>query len=62
MATLSAKEQVRALLDVLPDDASWDDILYAASIRRSIELGLADVAAGRVVSHEDVRREFGISR
>jgi hypothetical protein len=62
MATPSAKEQVRALLDVLPDDASWKDILYAASIRRSIELGLADVAAGRVVPHEDVRREFGISR
>ncbi len=47
-----AKEQVRRLLDRLPDDASLEDIQYHIYVREKIERGLNDVEAGRVLSEK----------
>ena len=54
----TTKEQARALLDKLPDDVTWDDIVYELAARRSIELGLADAEQGRGVDSRTVRREL----
>ena len=56
--TPTTKEQARALLENLPDDATWDDIVYELAARRSIELGLADAEQGRVTDASTVRREL----
>ncbi len=55
------KQQAHALIDDLPDTATWDDVLYEVAVRRSIERGLADADAGRLTDVQDVRREFGLS-
>jgi predicted transcriptional regulator len=47
------KAEAHRLVDALPDTASWDDLLYEIYVRQSIEAGLADAEAGRVVSHEE---------
>jgi predicted transcriptional regulator len=52
MAT--AKEEVRKLLDVIPDDASFEDIQYHIYVRQKVERGLDDVEQGRVVSQAEV--------
>lgn len=44
----------------LPDDATWDDLMYEIYVRQAIESGLADSDAGDVASIEDGRREFGL--
>lgn len=61
----SAKEQVRQLLDQLPDDATLNDIryelndsLYTLYVRQQIELGMKDSREGLVVSHADVKKRF----
>jgi len=54
----AAKATVREVLDRLPDDCSLDDILYHLYVVQKIELGLADVAAGRVIPHEVVMQEM----
>lgn len=54
--TPTIKEQARELLEGLPEDVTWDDIVYELAVRRSIELGLADAEAGRVTEVRDVRR------
>jgi len=54
----TAKEQVRKLLDVLPEDASLEDIQYHIYVRQQVDRGLADVEAGRVVSHDEVVRRL----
>jgi predicted transcriptional regulator len=51
---VEAKEAVRALLDRLPDDCSVEDVLYHLYVLQAIELGQADVAAGRTIPHEEV--------
>jgi predicted transcriptional regulator len=62
MATIrtmeTAKEQVQQLLSALPEDATLEDIQYHLYVRQKIEQGLADVAAGRVVSHAEVQQRL----
>lgn len=55
------KAQAHELLDTLPEDATWERLAYTLEVRADIEAGLADVAAGRVIPHEEVRRRFGLS-
>ncbi len=59
--TPTIKEQARALLEGLPEDATWDDVVYELAVRRSIEHGLADAEAGRVSEVHEVRRTFRLS-
>jgi predicted transcriptional regulator len=47
------KPDARRIVDELPDTATWEDLMYEIYVRESIEAGLADVEAGRVVSHDD---------
>jgi predicted transcriptional regulator len=47
------KPDARRIVDELPDTATWEDLMYEIYVRESIEAGLADVEAGRVVSHEE---------
>ncbi|MGH8500644.1 MAG: hypothetical protein ACRERV_17805 [Methylococcales bacterium] len=56
MAT--AKQAARQLIDHLPDEVSWDDIMYELYVRQKIEQGLADIDAGRTVPHEQVKAEL----
>ena len=54
----TAKEQVQEILEALPADASLEDIQYHIYVRQKIQQGLDDVAAGRVVSHDEVQRRL----
>jgi hypothetical protein len=54
------KPDAMKLIRTLPDDASWDDLMYHIYVRQKIEAGLADIAAGRVRFHEAVKKEFGV--
>ena len=54
----TAKEQVRKMLDQLPDDASFEDIQYHIYVREKIEQGLKDIQEGRVLSQEDVEKRM----
>jgi hypothetical protein len=54
------KERARAVIDQLPDSASWDDLLYQLEVVADIERGLQDSAAGRVTDTRTLKRELGI--
>ena len=47
------KSDARRIVDELPDNATWEDLMYEIYVRESIEAGLADVEAGRMVSQKD---------
>ncbi len=49
----TAKEEVRKLLDGLPDDSSYEDIQYHIYVREKVERGLKDVEEGRVLTEEE---------
>ena len=54
----TTKEAVRQLLDRLPDDCSLEEVLYHLYVMRAVEEGREDVAAGRVVPHDEVAEEL----
>ena len=50
----TAKDEVRALLEKLPDDASLHDIQYHIYVRQKIERGLEAIRQGNIIPHEEV--------
>ena len=54
----SAKEEVRELLDRLPDNASLDEIQYHIYVRQKIEKGLDADRRGSVLSQEEAERRM----
>lgn len=54
----TAKEEVRRILDSLPDDATLEDIQYRIYVRQAIAAGLRDIDQGRVVTQEEVERRM----
>jgi predicted transcriptional regulator len=58
MKMATAKENVRVLLDKLPDDTTYEDIQYHTYVRQKIEHGVRDVREGRVLSQREVERRM----
>lgn len=52
------KQAAKELIEHLPDQASWNDIMYELYAKQKIEAGLKAVAEGRTVPHEDVKRRL----
>lgn len=59
-AFTSIKKEAHRIVDHLPDDASWEDLIYRIYVRQSIEAGLRDSEAGRVETVKEVRRSYGM--
>jgi hypothetical protein len=60
METPNVRTEAHRLIDDLPDNATWDDVLYRFSVRRDIEAALEDCRAGRVVPEEKIWKEFDL--
>ena len=60
MSVQNVKEEARRLVENLPEDVTWDDLMYRIYVRQAIEAGLADSDANRVVEVEVVRKSFGL--
>jgi hypothetical protein len=54
------KDEARRLVDQLPDDASWEDLIYRIYVRQAVEAGMEDVREGRTGPVAEVRRRFGL--
>lgn len=52
------KEEAKKLIDKLPDNVTWNDIMYELYVKKKIATGLQAAAEGRVVSHEEVKNRF----
>jgi hypothetical protein len=50
----SAKEEVRKILEKLPDEASLEDIQYQIYVRQRIDRGLDDVKQGKTISQQEM--------
>lgn len=61
MTTLVKEEAVK-IVESLPDDAAWDDVMYAIYVRHAVEEGLAELDAGKGIPIEDVWRHFGLEK
>ncbi|MGH7710567.1 MAG: hypothetical protein ACREOG_04755 [Gemmatimonadaceae bacterium] len=58
MAT-SVNERIIEALAQLPPAATIEDAMERLYFLAKVERGSADVAAGRVVSHEEIKQRYG---
>jgi predicted transcriptional regulator len=56
------KDEARRLVEALPDDSTWEDLMYQIYLRETIEAGLSDSEAGRVTDVEKVREGFRLPK
>jgi predicted transcriptional regulator len=55
----TAKDEAIKLITRLPEEVSWDDIMYRIYVKRKIEEGVKAADEGRTVFHEEVKELFG---
>jgi DNA-binding transcriptional regulator YiaG len=61
METTNVKEEARRLIDKMPENSTWDDLMHEIYVRQAIESGLAQSKAGRTIEVEQVRAKFGLT-
>jgi predicted transcriptional regulator len=62
MGTTNVKDEARKLIEKLPEDSTWDDLMREIYVRQAIESGLTDSQAGRTTDVEEVRAKFGLPK
>lgn len=61
MPTTMAKQEAHRLIDQMPANATWDDLIHEIYVRLVIEQGLADSEAGKASQVSDIRSKYGLT-
>ncbi len=61
MPTVLAKEDAYKIIDRMPADATWDDLMHEIYVREVIERGLDDSKAGRTQTVHEIRAKYNLS-
>jgi hypothetical protein len=56
MAT--AKEEIRRILETLPDDATWEDVQYSIYVRERVERGQREAEENKLIEQHEVERRM----
>ena len=49
MEVSNMQQEAQHLVESLPDNATWDDLMYTIYVRQAVESGLEDSDTGRVL-------------
>jgi len=60
MSSAKVKEEAQQLIEELPEDATWDDLMRRIYVRQAIESGLKDSEAGRTINVKELRKKLGL--
>lgn len=60
MSTTAIKEEAHKLIDQLPANATWDDLMHEIYVREAIEKGLEDSRAERTKHVSEIRKKYGL--
>ena len=56
MAT--AKEEIRKVIDALPDDATWEDVQYAVYVRERVERGRREAVEEKLLDQGEIENRM----
>ena len=62
MESMNIREEVKRMVDRLPAETTWDDVMHEIYVRQAIEAGLEDSRQGKVTDVRDIRRQFGLEK
>ena len=55
------RQETEALINTLPENISWDDLMYRIYVRQKIDKGLQDMQEGRVQTTEELEQKFRLT-
>ncbi len=54
------KEEAKKLIASLPENSTWDDIIYELCVKKKLSDSLKAAGEGRTVSHEEIKKRFSL--
>ncbi len=60
MTPTIVKAEAFKMIDQLPDNATWQDLMHGIYVRLAIESGLSDSKAGKTVGVSEIRAKYGL--
>ncbi len=60
MSGVVRNKDAHKLIDQLPSNATWDDLMHEIYVREAIEKGLEDSKAGRTKDVAEIRKKYGL--
>ena len=54
----TAKQKAIEVIQSLPEDSSYDDIMEKLYFIQKVEAGLKDIEEGRTIPHEEVKKRI----
>jgi len=60
VGTMMSKQEAKRLVDMMPENATWDDLIHEIYVREVIERGVEDSKAGRTTDVREVRAKYGL--
>ena len=61
MQKTNVKQEGQRPVENLPENATWDDLIYVIYVRQAIEAGFADSKAGQTQDMQELRAKFGLA-
>jgi hypothetical protein len=61
MPVVLQKDEAHKLIDRMPPNATWDDLIREIYVREVIENGLADSNRGRTRDVKEIRAKYGLT-
>jgi predicted transcriptional regulator len=55
---MTEKERILKLIEKLPSNATVEDVMDELYFKEVVDRGLADLAAGRLVTHEEAKKRL----
>jgi len=52
------KEEAKKLIDKLPDQATWDDIMYEFYVKKKLSVALKAAEKGHIISHQEAKKRL----
>jgi len=60
MSIIMEKDAAHKIIDRMPPNATWDDLMREVYVRQAVERGLANSKAGRTKDVKEVRAKYGL--
>jgi predicted transcriptional regulator len=52
------KDEAKKIIEELPDNATWDDLMYQFYVKKRVETGIKEIENGETISHEEVKKRL----
>ncbi|WP_417704739.1 hypothetical protein [Rheinheimera aquimaris] len=56
------KDEAHKLIDQLPANATWEDLMEQIYVRQAIEQGLSDSEQSKLQSVQEIRKKYGLTQ